>query len=170
MIPLSSATSSGLTWSKVSSRKFELNRSGQVMGTLERPSFWSNTFQAETQGGRWIFRRVGCLGGRSEIRDSQAEQQIANFKAAWGGRGGSLIFADGQTFHLECKGWWRPVWTVTANVGELLVRLQRREKTVELPRTTTVPESRLALLVMFTWYHILQSEEDAAMAVVIAAG
>jgi hypothetical protein len=169
MIPHPSATSGGLTWLKVSSRNFELNRNGQVIGRLQRPSYWSRTFEAETQGGRWTFRRAGCLGGRSEIRDSHSDHQIADFKSAWGSRGGSLTFADGQTFHLQCNGWWRPVWSVTANTGELLVRLQRREKTVELPQTTSVPESHLALLVLFTWYQIMQSEEDAAMAV-IAAG
>ncbi len=80
-----------------------------------------------------------------------------------------MTFADGQIFHLQCNGWWRPVWSVTANTGELLVRLHRREKTVELPQAKGVPESHTALLVLFTWYQILQSEEDAAMAV-IAAG
>jgi hypothetical protein len=84
MIPLSSATSTELTWSKISSRSFELNRSGQVIGRLQRPSFWSCSFQAETQTGRWIFRRSGWLGGCYEILDSASQQPIAIFKSALG--------------------------------------------------------------------------------------
>jgi hypothetical protein len=169
MIPLSSATSGGLIWSKISSRSFELNRSGEVIGRLQRPSFWSCSFQAETQTGRWTFRRSGWLGGCSDILDSASPQPIATFKPAWGGRGGKLTFVDGQTFQLQCKGWWRPVWSVIAESDEVVLRLQRREKTVEMSSAPTVPESRSGLLILFTWYHVLQSEEEAASAAVIAA-
>jgi hypothetical protein len=140
----------------------ELKLNNDVVGTLQRPSFWSMSFQAETQTGRWTFRRAGWLGGCSEILETSSQQQIAMFKPAWGGRGGRLTFTDGQTFQLECKGWWRPTWTVIAEGNEMLLRLHRREKTVELSSAATVPESRLALLIMFTWYHALQSEEDTA--------
>ena len=44
-----------------------------------------------------------------------------------------------------------------------------REKTVELTANAAVPESRLSLLMMFTLYRILQAEEDAASAAVVAA-
>lgn len=169
MIPLSTAASGGLTWSRISSRNFELNRSGEVIGRLQRPSFWSCSFQAETQTGRWTFRRSGWLGGRTDILDSASQQPIATFKPAWGGRGGKLTFVDGQTFQLQCKGWWRPVWSVVAGSDEVVLRLQRREKTVEMSSASTVPESRLGLLILFTWYHVLQSEEAAASAAVIAA-
>ncbi len=169
MIPRSTAISSELTWSKISSRNFELNRRGEVIGRLQRPSFWSCSFQAETQTGRWTFRRAGWLGGRFEILDSSSQQPIARSKSVWGGRGGKLTFADGQTFQLQCKGWWRPVWSVIAESDEVVLRLQRREKTVELSSAATVPERRLELLILFTWYHVLQSEEAAASAAVVAA-
>jgi hypothetical protein len=170
MIPLSSAISGGLTFSKPSrSRIHQLKRNHDVVGTLLRPSFWSMTYQAETQTGTWTFRREGWLGGRSEIRDGISRQQIATFKMAWGSRGGKLTFADGQTFQLACKGWWRPLWTVFSASGEPLLRLHRREKKVELQPASTVPAERLALLILFAWYHVLQSEEDASAAAVIAA-
>jgi hypothetical protein len=53
--------------------------------------------------------------------------------------------------------------------GEILLRLLRREKTVEVQPATTVPAERLALLILFTWYHVLRSEEDSSAAAVIAA-
>lgn len=164
MIPFSSAISSGLTWSKISwTRGYELKLHGEVVGKLERPSFWCSKFLAETQDGHWIFRRGGFLGSGAEILDAASEQPIATFKSGWGG-GGALTFADGQTFQLQCKGWWRPVWTVTANDGQSVLRMHTREKTVELPSGEVVPNSRLSLLTMFAWYRVLQAEEDEASA------
>ncbi len=169
MIPISSAISGGLTWSKISCRGFELKRNGEVIGTLQRPSFWSTSYQADTASGRWTFRRSGFLCSGSQILESSSQQSIATFKSAWGGRGGTLTFSDGQTIQLECKGWWRPVWNVIGGSGETQFRLHRREKTIELPRATTAPDDQLAMLIMFTWYRILQVEEDAASASVVAA-
>jgi len=167
MIPLSSAISSGLTWSKISCRNYELTLNGEVVGTLQRPSFWSSNFLAETQHGRWTFRRGGWLGSGAQIVDSASQQPIATLKSGWG-CGGTLTFADGQTFHLESRGWWRPVWSVIAEGGETLLRLHTREKSVEVLTAAAAPDSRLSLLIMFIWYRVLQAEEDAASAAVVA--
>jgi hypothetical protein len=166
MIPISSAISSGFTWSKISCRNYELKLNHEVVGTLKRPSFWSSNFIAETQHGRWTFRRGGWLGSGAQIVDSASQQAIATLTSGWG-CGGTLTFADGQTFRLECHGWWRPVWSVIAESGEPLLRLHTREKTVEV-LSRAVPDSRLSLLIMFIWYRKLQAEEDAASAAMVA--
>lgn len=169
MIPLSTATSGGLTWSKIfRNRSYELKSNDQVVGTLQHPRFWSSRFVAESQSGRWTFRRGGWFGAGSEILDSSSQQQIATFKSVWGG-GGTLTFADGQQFRVECKGWWRPVWSVVGKGGETVLRLLTREKTVDLPNAGNVPDARLSVLIMFTWYRVLQAEEDAAAAAVASA-
>jgi hypothetical protein len=169
MIPLSTAISGGLTWSEISrNRSYELKLNDEVVGTLQHPRFWSSSFVAESQSGRWTFRRGGWLGAGSEILDSFSQQQIATFKSVWGG-GGTLTFADGQQFQLECKGWWRPVWSVVGKGGETVLRLHTREKTVDMPNSGGVPDTRLSLLIMFTWYRVLQAEEDAAATAVAAA-
>jgi hypothetical protein len=49
----------------------------------------------------------------------------------------------------------------------LLLHLHAREKTVDLPTSVAVPQSRLSLLIMFTWYRVLQAEEDAASAAMV---
>ena len=104
MIPLSSAISAGLTFSKVSrSRIYELRLNNDVVGTLLRPSFWSMSYRAETQAGIWTFRRAGWLGGKSEVLDRSSQQQIATFKMAWGGRGGRLTFAMTKHFNWSAK-------------------------------------------------------------------
>jgi len=167
MIPLSSAVSSGLTWSKIPrSRNHELRCNGEVVGTLARPRFWGAEYEAETEHGRWTFRRGGFLGTGAEIVDTTSGEAIARFKSSWSARG-TLTFADGQTFRFECKGWWRPVWSVTTDGGQPVLLLHVREKTVELPAGAVAGESRLALLVMFAWYRILQAEEDAASAATV---
>jgi hypothetical protein len=169
MNPLSSATSSGLTWSKISrNRSYELKLNDEVVGTLEHPSFWSSSFVAESQSGRWTFRRGGWFGAGSEVLDSSSQQRIATFKSVWGG-GGTLTFNDGQQFQLECNGWWRPVWSVVGRGGETVLRLHTREKTVDMPNVGSVPDTRLSVLIMFTWYRVLQAEEDAAATAVAAA-
>lgn len=168
MIPLSSAISLGLTWSKASHQNYELKLNDEVVGTLHRPSLWSSSFLAETQSGRWTFRRAGWLGAGAQILDSGSQQEVATFKSSWSGAG-TLTFADGQTFHLECKGWWHPVWSVLAQNGETLLRLHTREKEVDVIADACVTDSRLSLLIMFIWYRVLQAEEDAAAAAIAAA-
>src|SRR5271167_417550 len=167
MIPLSSAISSGFTWSKLPrNRGYELKLNGELVGSLRRPGFWSSSFFAETQDGHWTFRRGGLLGAGAQIVDS-AQRPVASFKSKWG-CGGTLTFGDGQTFHLECKGWWRPVWSVLGEGGQPVLHVHTREKTVDLPTGVPVPDNRLSLLIMFTWYRVLQAEEDAASAAMVA--
>jgi len=167
MIPLSSAISSGFTWSKLPrNRGYELKLNGELVGSLWRPGFWSSSFFAETQDGHWTFRRGGLLGAGAQIVDS-AQRPVASFRSKWG-CGGTLTFGDGQTFYLECKGWWRPVWSVLGEGGQPVLNLHTREKTVDLPTGVMVPDNRLPLLIMFTWYRVLQAEEDAASAALVA--
>jgi hypothetical protein len=175
MIPLStaaaSANSGALTWTKIScNRRYELKLNGETVGELARPSLWSQKFIAETQEGRWTFRRGGFLGTGAEIVDPASGQTSATFRGDWGS-GGALTFADGQRFRFSCKGWWRPVWTVATEAGQPVVLLHAREKTVELVAGAAVPDGRLSLLIMFAWYRKLQAEEDAAsVAVMVAVG
>ena len=168
MIPISSIVSGSLTGSKISGCKgYELRLNNDAVATLQKVSFWSSTYRAETQNGQWTFRRAGFVCSGAEIVDA-SQQTIAALKSAWGS-GGTLTFADGQTFRIQCEGWWRPVWSVIAESGQPVLRLHRRERTVELSPTAAMDDSRLALLIAFTWYRVLQAEEDAAAAVVVAA-
>jgi len=168
MIPLSSAISGGLIWSGVPhSRNYDLTQNGEVVGALMHPSPRSSNVVAETPEGRWTFRRSGFYGTGAEIVDTVSEQPIATFKSAWGGQG-TLTFADGEKFHVECAGWWHPVWSMVAENGQWVLRIHTREKTVELPTVAAAPPTRLSLLIMFVWYRILQAEEDAASAATVA--
>jgi len=60
------------------------------------------------------------------------------------------------------------VWSVIGEDGQAVLHLHTREKTVDLPTGVAVPQTRLSLLIMFAWYRILQAEEDAASAAMVA--
>jgi hypothetical protein len=170
MIPLSSssAISGGLTWKKIPfSRTYELRMNGEAVGTLRRAGWLSLSFLAETQAGNWTFRGR-LLGSGAQILDSASQQPIATLESAFAA-GGTLTFADGQAFRVKCNGWWRPVWSILAANGEPVLHVHTREKTVEVPPGSAVPDSRLTLLILFTWYRVLQAEDDGAMMAVIAA-
>lgn len=169
MIYRSSVISGNLTWSKISHRYYELKLDSQVLGTLRRPNFWSSTCLADTQSGHWIFRRGGWFGAGLQILDPTSARKIATFTSVWGGGGGTLTFADGESFSLECDGWWRPVWQVASQTGETLLRLHPREKNVELAERAALVGTRLSLLILFACYRVLQGEEDALVAAIAAS-
>jgi hypothetical protein len=169
MNSLSSAISTDLTWSRISHRTYQLRLNREVLGTLQRRSLWSSTFFVETQSGHWLFRRGLWFGASTHILDASSLGKLATFRSVWGSGGGTLAFADGDTYWLECEGWWRPVWQLVAEHGQTLLRLHAREKSVELPSTVSVPGSRLALLIMFAWYRVLQAEEEAMIEAITAS-
>lgn len=177
MIPLSlpvhSAPSGGiaqsqLTWSRTShGRIHELRQNHIVVGTVQKPRFWSSIYLADTVGGHWKFQRVGFFYTRAEILDAATGQTVAQFKQGWG-NGGSLTFAGGQTFSLKNSGWLHPVWRITTEDARLVLELHAREKTVDLVASAPADNGRLSLLILFTLYRMLQADEDAAAAAAVS--
>jgi hypothetical protein len=170
MISLSCAASGGLIWSKTPiPYSYELKLNGEVIGSLRRTSFWSSEFLAESSNGCWRFRRTRCFQAEAEILDGSFGAQIAIMKVDWRG-GGRLSFADGQTYQIASRGFWRPVWMVLAENEQPVLLVRSRLKTVEMAKNLSLPQDRLMLLTMFTWYLLQQaSEEAASVAAVVAA-
>ena len=167
MIPTAPAVASA-SWIKLPKNQgYELHWTNGLIGTLRHPTMFSSSFLATSSQGNWTFRRVGLLGASAEITDSFSQQRIATFKSAWGGSG-ALRFADGELFHVECKGIWHPVWMLTDESRHPLLWLHSKEGTVELAAGQTVSEPRLFQLAMFALYRLLTAEEDAASAAMIA--
>lgn len=164
MIPISSTTPVGFTWSKLPRHEsYEVRLNGDVAGTLRRLGIWSSNYEAVTADASYTFRRIGCWGTKAEIIDSVSRQQIGLFESRWGEHG-VLTFADGEKFHMDRKGCWRPTWSVTRENGQSVLSLRTREKTGEI-NASPESNSRLRLLMMFTLYRIRQAEEDASAAV-----
>jgi len=79
-----------------------------------------------------------------------------------------LTFADGAVFHLQCKGVWHPLWSITNENREAVLTLHAQERIVENRNVTDISEERRMLLTMFAIYPVLQAEEDAASAAIFA--
>jgi len=109
MILIDSAVSGRLVWSKTSHRRgYELKCQGEVVASLQRASCWSSESQAESEHGKWRFRRTGFLRPGTEIVDANSGARIAALKPNWCG-GGMLEFSEGQRFRLKSNGIWRPI-------------------------------------------------------------
>jgi len=168
MIPLPSAISSGLTWTSLpKNRGYEIYQRGEVIGTLLYPGPASSDFRAEAGLGKWIFRRSGLVGASAQILEMETQRPIAMFRSSWRMQG-MLTFADGAVFHVECKGVWHPVWSITTENRETVLSLQAQERMVENRNVAGISEERLMLLTMFALHRVLQAEEDAASAAIVA--
>jgi len=146
----------------------QLKLGDQVVGSLRKTSFWSSDFQAESTYGSWKFSRRGMLGTGAEILDMATNQCVAAFKSNWGR--GMLIFADGETFQINSKGYWRPFWSVRTLDGHLVVSMSSWDSGVELIRRAGMVEGRSVLLAFFLKSHMQQiAEDDGTMAAMLAA-
>ena len=163
MIPLSPATPSQFTWSRLPrSRGYEVKLHGTIVGTLRRTKLWSSNYEAITSDGILIFRR-SCWGTKVEIVNSTSDQQIALFQSGWRKRS-TLTFGDGQRFYIERKGCWRPQWRVFDESGQPVLSLYQRERLADNSGATELEQSRQSLLILLILYRIRQAEEDAASA------
>lgn len=166
MIPISTAVSSGFTFSRIS-RGYEIKQDNLSIGTLQRPSFWSCRYEATTPEGSWTFRRGGFFNTGIEIVDPVSQQVIAFLKSSWS-RNGKLTFSDGRTFLLASRGWWHPVSSITTEDERLVLELHTRERRVDVQRGV-VADRELSMLALFLLYRMQLAEQDAAVAVMIAA-
>lgn len=167
MIPLLSATSGGFTWTKLPrNRGREVRLNGIPSGTLRKTSVWSSKYEATTSEGTFTFRR-NCWGSKTEILDSASQQRIALFESGWR-KPRTLTFADGQRFHINRKGCWRPQWNVTTESGQLVLSLNMGDRTANAS-VSTVKDNRLSLMILFILYRVQQAEEEAAASAIVAA-
>ena len=98
---------------------------------------------------------------------------VAQFKANWLG-GGTLVFNDGECFQLTAKGFCRPVWSWVNHQGMKLLEVIPHHKTVRVTGTPGTDawnsaQSKLPVLIMFSWHQILQTNDDAAAVAAISA-
>jgi hypothetical protein len=173
MMPVSQSVAPiQLTWvkSKIKGRH-ELTASGPILGALQRVGFWKSHTQAEFKGRTWSFQRRGFA--RTAIMEEPGGRAVAEFKNNWLG-GGMLIFNDGASFQLSAKGFWRPVWSWFDGQGRKLLEVMPHGKTVRLTGAGTADglnpaQSKLPVLIMFSWHQILQTNDDAAAVAAISA-
>lgn|SRR5262249_35936151 len=169
MIPLSSAKSDRLTWSKTpDKRRYDLKRHGEVVGSFRRVSCWSSELHVESAHGQWEFRRTGFFRSGTEVVDARSNARVALLQPNLSG-GGRLEFCDGSTFRIARKGFWRPVWTVWTESKQPVLSVRPCEQAVDLPEGLLVTDDRLILLTIFTWHIMRQASEDAASVAALVA-
>ena len=167
MHPLSTAVSPAFTWCDLPRNAgIELKRHNELASTVTRAGTYSSDYIATTPNGTWTFHRSGLMGTGVEILDSNSHQRLASYKSHWGARG-TLTFADGESFHLECHGLWHPVWKVTTMNGELVLSLHTREQFVDVPDESNIAANRLSALVTFLVSRVRQAEEDTASSAMV---
>jgi hypothetical protein len=174
MIPVSSpVTPIQLTWVKSRIKgRHELTANGPILGSLQRVGFWRSVTQAEFKDKTWSFQRAGAC---TAILEEPGARPVAQFKANWLG-GGTLVFNDGESFQLTAKGFWRPVWFWIDSRGINLLEVIPYNKTVGItaaagPHAAFAhewAESKLPVLIMFSWHQILQTNDDAAATAAIS--
>ena len=164
----STSRPAGFSWTRLPhSHGYQLKHNDEVIGTLQHSKDWASDFVVASTAGEWTFRRAGFLGVGAAIVDSHSQKTIATFKAVWPNRG-TLAFADGQSFDLQCKGLWHPVWTIRNQAGEVIASLHSREEAIKYGDVHTIPEERLQLLVIFALYRLQQAEEYAESTAMVA--
>jgi hypothetical protein len=188
MIPVSlPVTPIQLTWVKSRIKgRHELTANGPILGSLQRVGFWRPVTQAEFKGKTWSFQRCGA---RTVILEEPDARPVAQFKANWLG-GGTLLFNDGESFQLTARGFWRPVWSWIDSQGIKLLEVVPHNKTVGITGVASSraavsgewaegshsrvvfahawAQSKLPVLIMFSWHQILQTNDDAAAAAAIS--
>ena len=168
MIHSPSAVSSDFSWTSLPrNHGYEIRQQGEVTGTLLRPGPTSCDFLAETGQGKWIFRRSGFLGTNAAILEMETHRIVATFSPSWRMQG-VLSFVDGTVFHVECKGVWHPVWSISRDNREVILSLHAQEQIIERRALPDISEERFMILAMFALSRILQAEEDAASAAIVA--
>lgn len=168
----SSTTPIQLNWIKSNIKgRYELIANGPILGSLQRVGFWKSITQAEFKGRAWSFQRCGYA--TTEIMEEPGARLVAQFKPNWLG-GGWLSFNDGERFQLIAKGFLRPVWSWLNAHGQKLLEVAPNEKCVRLTGMSSSDElnsrqNRLPVLIMFSWYQILQTNADAAAVAAVSA-
>ncbi len=161
-----------LTWvkSKIKGRH-ELTASGPILGSLQRVDFWKSVAQAEFKGKTWSFQRSSFA--RTGVLEEPGGRLVAHFKANWPG-GGTLVFTDGQRFHLMARGFWRPLWSRVHAQGKTLLEVAPHEKEVRVTGWAGTEawnslQTKMPVLIMFSWHQVLQANDDAAATASISA-
>jgi hypothetical protein len=103
-----------------------------------------------------------------EIVDSKSNAPIATLKRNWSGRWNLGLLR--RTDHADYFVGFLAASSVFSDHRRPVLRIRSREKTVQLPNESQLPEVRLMLLVIFAW-HLMQpaSEDASSVAAVVAA-
>lgn len=174
MKSISEAIGIHLEWRepKVGEKYFELRTEEEIFGTLEFRSMFGTLATAETDQGKWTFKRVGFLKPRVTVRENGSEKDIAVYQPKIRGDG-TLTFPDGVVFGWKPKNFWSTEWAFYDIIDRMFVTFKpgtEKTKLSDLFKVQAIVEvsseaatcGRLSLLLTLGWYLIILHRQDTA--------
>lgn len=152
-------------WSK---RVYELRAGDALLATLEYPSSWKSHAHVRFGDDVFLIKPEGFFETRYTIRATADGEPIASGKNTFGSKS-EVQFANGRSFKVMQKGFWRPEWQVVAPDNAVLLSqtrakgIFRSNAIVTLsPAAAQYPEIRMLLPLVH--YLRLGAERAAAAA------
>ncbi len=163
MRSMSESADGQLELTRVYRRRVELRAGEELVGTLERQSWWRQDVLLIAADGRWMLRRAGWWSRDAVLTTAGAgEREVGRYRARWRGDG-TLTLAGGRELQLTRPRGWRASRALCEGSTELV---GLRPHGIKGHVTVTVgPSARteplLSLLVLFAC-QVLVSDQAAA--------
>lgn len=170
-----------LTWiqPKAMHQLYELRIKEDIYGTLLFPKSVGSLAEAETNDGKWSFKRVGFFNTKITIRNFGEEKDIAVFKPNLIASTGILEFANGKSFHWHSSNFWQTKFEFKNAEEETVVIFRSGVEEAKLKdwfktqARVEIPENKknldeLSLLILLGWYLIIVLQMDSSAGAVVA--
>lgn len=160
--------------SRASKTEYELMAGGETVARLRWPSAWGSLAEATCTEETWTFKRVGFWRTRSTIRIAGSDGDIATFDPRWTGNG-ELTLVSGAKYRWEGTNLWATKFAWRDAAEQDLVQfgssagLTKMGATVEI-RSAGAALADLPLLVLYGYYLLVMSHQDASATVAATSG
>lgn len=148
-------------------RRAELRAGPDIVGTLERQSWWRQRVLLTAADGSWMLRWSGLLSRQALITAAggAAEREVGRYRAGWRGDG-TLHLSDGRELQLTRPRGWRRARTLCDGSSELVAL---RPHGLKGHATVTVADSArdeplLSVLVLVACQVLISDQAAAASA------
>ena len=157
-----------------SSRQELHNADDEVIATMQKQSWWKNTYEVDAPGNRWLFVPQGFFNRRVEIISAGTGDLVTTFYYKDMGGGGELTLPDGRIFQWKSISFWGNKWAwLEGEAGDTdpVIGFEtggwfRARADLTFDEDANFP----ALLVFLGWYlHTIKRQETAAATTVVIA-
>lgn len=170
MRSLESIGAATLLWTqpKSAQRHFELRVGDDLFATLTWERWYSNRAVGRAPGREWTFDRKGFFNQRGLAEEVSTGAQVAVAPYTWRGPG-AINLPDERRYEIRATNTWRTKWELLDPNEFPVFRFHMRNKLLKHEtEVTLLPEAAYArdlpLLVLFGWYLIYLTVQDAAAA------
>lgn len=121
MRALRDAAGAELELTRTYRRRAELRADAELVGTLERQSWWRQHVLLTAAEGQWMLRWSGWLARQAVVTTTReaGERVLGSYRAGWRGDG-TLALPDGRELQLTRPRGWRMTRTLCDNGAELV--------------------------------------------------